>query len=785
MFHLLPRLVNLTFRCCNRKKLFFSRFNYSNMNLQSEDKANDALTDTSSYVVVAEGKAKILFPSAKDVFYNPVQEFNRDLSIAVIREFTRDYFKNGKTLKRKKINGENNDADDEIELEAGKYYPDGVTIAEVLAASGMRSIRYALEIGGLKSIVANDVAEKAVDSIDRNAKFNKVDHLVQPNRDDAVMLMYRNMKYCDQFHVVDLDPYGSASRFLDAGVQCVADGGLLLVTCTDAAVLCGKATETCFAKYGSVSLRNNCCHEMALRILLYSIQSHATRYGRYIEPVLSMSADFYVRVFVRVYSNASKAKHSASKSALVYQCAGCESFTLQRLGKATAHANGRDYKFSQGSGPAVNSNCSFCGFHHKIAGPIWADEIHDRNYLTRILASVEENPNEFQTATRIIGVLNVMLEELPDAPLFYSIDGLFSTIHSALPKMSIFRSAILNAGFQVSDSHACRTSVKTNAPNRVIWDIVREWGKLKGVGKKAEDSNSPASRIMAGTSSIEVNWDFHPQARPESKERSLLRYQHNPEPNWGPKSKSTTNLGDEEIKKKLKQDKRQKRPRSSDNLKVYQCKRFKEGKCDLGDTCKYSHTIDLQVVIRTLYYVVFVLVIGVWLIWLAEWKRDEEDPKHKKAWHVTAISEFLFAAANLVAGICLILAYVKKFTHLFVPALIILFITIAANLIYIAYKIVKLSRITTKAKDNDMPVAELFQSIIYDVFFCVLMSYLWAIILSYYLKMIDKNPGSRASRISTKPEARFKHATSTISYKPENRPEATQYPHQLTRQPST
>lgn len=30
--------------------------------------------------VVKEGKAAILFPNANEVFYNPVQEFNRDLT---------------------------------------------------------------------------------------------------------------------------------------------------------------------------------------------------------------------------------------------------------------------------------------------------------------------------------------------------------------------------------------------------------------------------------------------------------------------------------------------------------------------------------------------------------------------------------------------------------------------------------------------------------------------------------------------------------------------------------
>ena len=42
---------------------------------------------------------------------------------------------------------------------------------------------------------------------------------------------------------------------------------------------------------------------MALRILLASIDQHAARYKRYIVPVLSLSIDFYIRVFVRVYTS--------------------------------------------------------------------------------------------------------------------------------------------------------------------------------------------------------------------------------------------------------------------------------------------------------------------------------------------------------------------------------------------------------------------------------------------------------------------------------------------------
>jgi tRNA G26 N,N-dimethylase Trm1 len=62
------------------------------------------------------------------------------------------------------------------------------------------------------------------------------------------------------FDVIDLDPYGSAAEFLDSAVQAVAEGGLLCVTCTDSAILAGNYSETCFAKYGSMSIRGTLHH---------------------------------------------------------------------------------------------------------------------------------------------------------------------------------------------------------------------------------------------------------------------------------------------------------------------------------------------------------------------------------------------------------------------------------------------------------------------------------------------------------------------------------------------
>lgn len=61
-----------------------------------------------------------------------------------------------------------------------------------------------------------------------------------------------------------------------------------------------------------------------LRLLLHAIQQAASRHDKVIEPLLSLSIDFYARVFVRVRTSASGVKRIASRLAIVYSCTGCQ-----------------------------------------------------------------------------------------------------------------------------------------------------------------------------------------------------------------------------------------------------------------------------------------------------------------------------------------------------------------------------------------------------------------------------------------------------------------------------
>ena len=128
--------------------------------------------------------------------------------------------------------------------------------------------------------------------------------------------------------MVDLDPYGTAIPFLEGAVTSLANNGLLCVTFTDMAVLCARRPHVCFYKYGASPLGKPYCHEQALRMVLYTINTIANKHGLRVEPLMSLTVDFYIRLFIRVKKSASECQQSIRKYSYIHQSSACESFYL-------------------------------------------------------------------------------------------------------------------------------------------------------------------------------------------------------------------------------------------------------------------------------------------------------------------------------------------------------------------------------------------------------------------------------------------------------------------------
>jgi tRNA (guanine26-N2/guanine27-N2)-dimethyltransferase len=267
-----------------------------------------------------------------------------------------------------------------------------------------------------------------------------------------------------------------------------------------------------------------------------------------------MSIDFYFRCFVLVFDSQLKAKESVANIGNAYFCLDCHSFYQQNFG--TSVATKGNSKFVPTNTHNFNINkCSNCEGCLKFAGPLWLGKLHDNEFVKSVINHVEKDTkNTYGTKKRMIGMLNLIAEELPN-PFYYVLDEISSVMHCETPNHSVFRSAILNANYQVSYSHCSQNSVKTNAPTSFIFSVLKKWSELKPINEKWLVPQFRVYHILKNLEDIKIDLTINENSIPPSKKDKLLRFQE-PPPFWGPKAKPKRKISEEdEIIKKDKQRK--------------------------------------------------------------------------------------------------------------------------------------------------------------------------------------------------------------------------------------
>jgi len=557
------------------------------------------------FQVLHEGQAAVIYRPGES-FYNNVQVVNRDLSVLMLRlydDYRREKIEGlSQGRRRKHIKTRNGGDEKANDTELG-----GMRVFEGLSATGLRAIRYAKEVEAVREVVANDLAPEAVRTIRRNVQFAGSGDKVVANEGDAVMVMMQHSRDpAKQFDAVDLDPYGSAAPFLDSAVQSVCDGGLLLVTCTDLAVLCGNHPDICFAKYSAQALKYGARHEAAVRIVLHCIQAAALRYGRCIVPLVALQIDFYLRVFVVIKDSKIECKEAAPKVAVQYQCTQCESFFLQPLGRQTR--DGPHPQFWPATTQPFQSPCQECGGEYQVGGPMYCHDLGDKEVVQRLVDALQEEAKRtaggkeetresksdekgeaskhgyaygLKSVPRLRALLGGLLEELclPGLPgaLHMNMVQMCQALSISTPPMGLVYNALEAKGYAVCQSHTDAQAIKTDAPVGAIWDLLRCHAIKQGTlvlnqessnnekqknRKKKKSGGYPLLRNKAPTIS---DWDFSKETHRlcgRMKKTGALaegevyapKFPHNPEKNWGPKrAASSKRFKKEEAERAKKQ----------------------------------------------------------------------------------------------------------------------------------------------------------------------------------------------------------------------------------------
>lgn len=124
-------------------------------------------------------------------------------------------------------------------------------------------------------------------------------------------------------------------------------------------------------------------------------------------------------------------------------------------------------------------------------------------------------------------------------------------MHALASSTKSLVSALLNAGYKVSRSHALSGSIKTNAPRSFVFDMIRETVKTNPVRLDKVSETSPTRpllakamtwvlRLYSANNSHTIDFTPHPDAKrfDNKAAQKVVLYQENPLPNWGPGSRA-------------------------------------------------------------------------------------------------------------------------------------------------------------------------------------------------------------------------------------------------------
>lgn len=375
---------------------------------------------------IEEGLTKIEFPefdkvsSDAPVFYNPHMELNRDLSILAIQVFQKQENRN-------------------------------IDICDLFGGSGIRGIRYKNEIDGVENVAINDISELANEYERHNIELNKLDDIEVYQHDASMFLRMKR----GEFDVIDIDPFGTPSPFLDSAGYCSRRNSLLCVTATDTSALCGTYKEPCIRKYNAKPYKSEYCHENGIRILAGFVALTLAKYSKCIDIKMSHSTEHYMRLYIKIEKGSKKSDETLKNIGYISHCRNC----LHR-------------QTSTGLASAVEENCPVCGEKLVHAGPLWLGNIQDKEFIQEMIDETEHK--KINTEKQALKLLNSCLQEADAPATFFDIHAICKSLKISAPKLDLIFDELKNKGFIAIKTHYNPLGIKTDANIRDLQKILSE-----------------------------------------------------------------------------------------------------------------------------------------------------------------------------------------------------------------------------------------------------------------------------------------------------------------------
>lgn len=379
---------------------------------------------------IEEGLVKIEVPdfekvSAKaPVFYNPVMELNRDISVVVLNQYR-------------------------------KMLDHDVIIFDAFGGTGIRGARYSKEIPGVERVLVGDVNPLAVEIAEKNMRLNSITN-VDVEKNDANVLLQSNKGL---FDIVDIDPFGTPSMFTQSAAINIRPGGLLCISATDTSALCGTYHDPCLRKYGAEPQKTEYCHENGIRILLAFIARNLAVNQKYMHVLFSHSTEHYMRIYATIKRGGKRTNESLNNIGFIVHCPHC-------LHRYSVH----------GYAPFIDESCPECKEKVNVAGPLWLGNISDKEFIGSMIEGIDEL--SLNKKDDLLKLFNQCYEEAEGPLTFYDIHKLCKNLKISSPKINDVIDEIRSRGYFISRTHFKLTGLRTDMPldelKQLVIDVKNE-----------------------------------------------------------------------------------------------------------------------------------------------------------------------------------------------------------------------------------------------------------------------------------------------------------------------
>ena len=372
-------------------------------------------------VEIIEGETKLLVPKEsletnappmQPAFFNPRAKLSRDFSIVAYSTFLQN-FKGPKTF------------------------------LDCLSGIGARSIRVANELKIIEKVFINDVNPSALELAKNSVRLNNIDKC-EFSENEACRFLSLHSKRESRGAIVDIDPFGSPSRYLDCGIRAISHGGLLSVTATDLPVLHGLYNDACKRRYYGVPVRTEYGNEIALRLILGCIHLVAGRLDVKIVPLFVQNNMHYYRVYVKILVKTDPEDNIG----YILHCKACGHRKVQK---------------------EKSTSCEICNAKTEPAGPLWIGEMYDKTFVDAMLSE----QTKFTVDKSCEKTLLKCQKEVCMPPSFFMLDEIARKMRNAPKSLEKTIENLQKSGFNASPTSLNPSGFKTNARIDEIMQILK------------------------------------------------------------------------------------------------------------------------------------------------------------------------------------------------------------------------------------------------------------------------------------------------------------------------